>query len=66
MNKYFIVKRSCGFAGDIYKAFVGELEWTVETYVQKYPNCEIVFATPWQDEYLEEMKRFKEKGINVY
>lgn len=66
MNKYFIVKRGCGFAGDIYKAFVREQEWTVEQYMQKHPNCELVLATPWQDEYLGEVERLKKEGINVY
>lgn len=66
MNKYFIVKRNCGFVGDVYQAFSRESQEKVEEYMRKHPNCELIFASPFQDVYIAELERLRKEGINVY
>lgn len=67
MDKYFIVKRNCGFVGNIYVAFHRASQEKVEEYMRKHsPNCELVFASPYQEDYIEELEMLRKEGINVY
>lgn len=66
MNKYFIVKRSCGFVGDIYQCFQRESQETVDEYMRKHSNCTLIFASAHQNEYFAKLEELRKAGINVY
>lgn len=65
-NKYFIIKRSCGFIGDVYQAFSGISQEKAEEQLRKHPNCELVFASPYREDYIAELEKLRKEGINVY
>lgn len=65
-NRYFIIRRSCGFIGDVHQAFSGISQEKAEEQLRKHPNSELVFASPFRDDYVLELEKLRKEGINVY
>lgn len=65
-DRYFIVRRNCGFVGDIYICFQCETQKAVDEYMRKHSNCELIFASSSLDECSAELEKLRKIGINVY
>lgn len=64
-NRYFITKKNYGIVGDIYTGFQRDNQENVEAYCKR-KSSEIVFSTPFQNKYIEEVDRLKKIGVTVY